>query len=477
MKDKQDIDKSIDMDMEMENQKEYSFKVRDMNIGRQKKYVVNTFGCQMNEHDSEKLVGMLTDMGYVKADCSEDADIIIFNTCCVRENAEFKVIGNVGALKSLKREKPELLIAVCGCMMQQGEVVDYIKQKFKHVDIVFGTHNLHRFPQFVHTVLDSKNRVYEVWENEDKIYEGVSVKREESYKAYVTIMYGCNNFCSYCIVPYVRGRERSRKMEDVLDEIKLLVKNGVREVMLLGQNVNSYGNDLPNNLTFSDLLEKIDEIEDLWRIRFMTSHPKDLSDALINTMKNSKKICKSLHLPLQSGSSSVLKQMNRNYTKEKYLELIKRIRYHVSDIAISTDIIVGFPGETNDDFEDTLDVVKVAKFDLAYTFLYSKRTGTKAAKAENQVPDDVKNKRFQELLSLQTNICKELNEPYKGSLQEVLVEGKSKTNKQKLTGRTSTNKVVNFEGDLSLVGKLVLVKIDEAKTWSLEGSFEKVLKQ
>lgn len=456
----------LDIDKHME----YTLHVKEFNIAKVKRYIIHTFGCAMNEHDSEKLSGMLLDMGYIETDKDEDADLIVFNTCCVRESAEYKVVGNVGALKPFKKEKPDLLIAVCGCMMQQEEVVKYIKEKYRHVDIVFGTHNIHCFPKMVWEVLDKGNRVIDVWEHEGLIREDVPIDRKDKFKAFVTVMYGCNNFCSYCIVPYVRGRERSRAVVDILAEVQDLAKSGIKEITLLGQNVNSYGTDLGEGESFAKLLEELNKIEGIERIRFLTSHPKDLSDELIYAMRDLDKVCESLHLPFQSGSTKVLGEMNRHYSKESYIELVDKIRYHIPRISLSTDVIVGFPGESDRDFLDTLEVIERVKFELAYTFLFSKRLGTPAAKREDQVAEDVAKERFDRLLELQTRMSRETSEDYKGRVVEVLVEGKSRNNPEKLTGRTRSNKVVNFLGGEELAGKLVMVNIDEVKTWSLEGT-------
>lgn len=454
---------------DIQHQQQFIQQVGELNAGTAKKYSISTFGCQMNEHDSEKLAGMLNAMGYTETGKVEESSIILYNTCCVRENAELKVYGHLGALKKLKQENPELIIAVCGCMMQQPEVVEQIKKKYRHVDLIFGTHNLHRFPELLYQVLASKEHVIDVWESTGQIAEGMPVQRKDGVKAWVTVMYGCNNFCSYCIVPYVRGRERSRSAVDVLREVEELGQQGIKEVTLLGQNVNSYGKDREDGSTFADLLIKLNEVPGIERIRFMTSHPKDLSESLITAMRRSSKVCRHLHLPVQSGSTRVLEAMNRRYTKEQYLELVARIRRQIPDIALTTDIIVGFPGETEEDFEETLDVMRQVRFDAAYTFLYSKRTGTPAAKNPDQVPEAVMKERFERLVSLQNTIGREINDTLLGQDVEVLVEGLSKNSIRRFTGRTDTNKVVNFPGTKELVGKLVTVHIDQVQTWSLEG--------
>ncbi len=438
-------------------------------LGKPVRYNIETFGCQMNENDSERLSGMLSEMGY--SECSErkDSDLIIFNTCCVRENAEQKVYGHLGALKKLKETNPNLIIAICGCMMQQKEVVEHIKKTYKHVDIIFGTHNLYKFPELLSTAITTKSTVIDVWDSTGSIAENMPIARKDNIKAWVTVMYGCNNFCSYCIVPYVRGRERSRSLEEIKNEVEKLANDGCKEITLLGQNVNSYGKDLEGDLTFAGLLRELDKIHGIERIRFMTSHPKDLSDELIYAIRDCEKVCEHLHLPVQAGSSKVLDEMNRKYSKEQYLELIEKVKSNIAGIALSTDIIVGFPGETEEDFNETLDVVAKARFDMAYTFLYSKRTGTPAAKNPEQVPESVKKQRFDKLLELQNTISKEINDELLGKEMEVLVEGLSKSSKTTYTGRTRENKIVNFKGSPDMVGKLVKVKIEEIQTWSLLG--------
>ncbi len=434
-----------------------------------KKYVIETWGCQMNEHDSEKLSGMLANMGYLEIDSREEADLVIFNTCCVRENAEFKVYGNLGQLKPLKMKKRDLIIAVCGCMMQQEHIVNHIKEKHPFVDLVFGTHNLHRFPELLENSMQQDNMLVEVWEEGGQIIEGIPSIRKYGLKAFVNIMNGCNNYCTYCIVPYTRGRERSRKPEDIVEEIKKLVENGTKEVTLLGQNVNSYGKALEEKIDFADLLYKIDEINGLERIRFMTSHPKDINSKLIRAVKECKNVCEHIHLPVQAGNNNVLKSMNRKYTREKYLEIVDEIKTIIPDISITTDIIVGFPGETEKDFEDTLDLVEKVKYDNAFTFIYSIREGTPAAKMDNQITEDVKHDRFNRLLSILHSNMQEINKALEGKILEVLIEGKSKNDESYLTGRTRSNKVINFKGDKSLIGELVNVKVTQGKSFSLVG--------
>lgn len=438
-------------------------------LQKNKLYFIETWGCQMNEEDSEKLSGMLISMGYSSCDNRNDADIIIFNTCCVRENAELKVHGNLGQLKGLKKQKKDLIITVCGCMMQQKGIPEEISKKYPFVDIIFGTHNLHKFPEYLNRVLMNDERILEIESGSDEIIEGMTIDRKSSLKAFVTIMYGCDNFCTYCVVPQVRGREKSRKSEDIINEIKNLAKEGYKEITLLGQNVNSYGKGLEEDINFPKLLRKVNEVEGIERIRYMTSHPKDFSDELIDTMKDCNKICNQLHLPVQSGSNRVLKAMNRHYTKEEYIEKINKIKSLIPDLAITTDIIVGFPGETEEDFEETLDLVKKVRYDSAFMFLYSNRKYTRADMMPNQIPDDIKHERFNRLVETVNSICAEINQEYENKIVEVLVEGVSKTDDTKLTGRTNNGKLVNFKGNKNSVGKIVKVKITKPKSFSLEG--------
>lgn len=423
---------------------------------------IRTFGCQMNARDSEKLTGILREIGYVESD-TEVPDFILYNTCTVRENANLKVYGHLGNLKKLKKKNPEMVISLCGCMMQEETVVQKIKESYRFVDIIFGTHNIFKLAELLYDNFTTGKNVVEIWEDTNKIVEELPVDRKYPFKSGVNIMFGCDNFCSYCIVPYVRGRERSRKPEDIIAEIEKLVADGVVEVMLLGQNVNSYGKKEEGMISFAELLKEIEKIEGLERIRFMTSHPKDLSDELIEVMKNSKKICKHLHLPLQSGSSRILKIMNRRYDKEGYLALVDRIREAIPDIALTTDIIVGFPGETEEDFLETLDVVKKVRYDSAFTFIYSKRTGTPAAKMEEQVPEDVIKDRFDRLLSEVQNISTELTDRFVGRTMKVLVEEINTHDSSLMTGRLEYNTVVHFKGTEDLIGKIVDVHLDEAK--------------
>lgn len=462
--------KTVDISKEeIQEQKEYIDNIKELIKGRSLKYHIITYGCQMNIHDSEKLAGMLNSMGYTETSDQAEADLILFNTCCVRENAEHRVYGNVGALYLNKQQNPNLIIGICGCMMQQRDVSDYITKKFPFVDLIFGTHNLHRFPKLLLEAMDSRQTVVEVLDEEGRIVENVPIKRNLGVTAWTTIMYGCDNFCSYCIVPYVRGRERSRQPSDILDEINQLAEEGYKEVTLLGQNVNSYGKDFNEPYYFSNLLRYIDRVDGIERIRFMTSHPKDLSKDLILAMAESEKVCEHLHLPIQSGSNRILKQMNRGYSRENYLELVNEIRHQIPNIAITTDIIVGFPGETEEDFADTLDMVEKVKYDSAFTFIYSQRTGTPAAKMSKQIDENIKKERLQKLMDVQGKISKEINDKAHDTIVDVLVEGLSKKKDDMYTGRTPQNKLVNFAADHNTIGNIVKVKITQPKTWTLEG--------
>lgn len=425
-------------------------------------FCVNTFGCQMNARDSEKLIGILEQIGYVKKE-TEDADFVIYNTCTVRENANNKVYGRLGYLHSQKKKNPDMMIGLCGCMMQEPKVVEKIRTSYRFVNLVFGTHNIYKFAELIVAAFESKGMIVDIWKDTDKIVEDLPVERKYTFKSGVNIMFGCNNFCSYCIVPYVRGRERSRDPKDIIREIERLVADGVVEVMLLGQNVNSYGKNLEHPMTFAQLLEEVEKIDGLERIRFMTSHPKDLSDELIEVLGKSKKICKHLHLPLQSGSSRILKEMNRHYTKEQYLELVKKIRAAVPDIALTTDIIVGFPGETEEDFLETMEVVKEVQYDSAFTFIYSKRTGTPAATKEDQVSPEVVKDRFDRLLHVVQEIGSQKAGALQGTVQKVLIEEINAQDEHLVTGRLSNNSVVHVPGGADLIGKIVNVSLDECK--------------
>ncbi|MCI8299082.1 MAG: tRNA (N6-isopentenyl adenosine(37)-C2)-methylthiotransferase MiaB [Lachnospiraceae bacterium] len=437
-------------------------------LGRKPTFFVQTFGCQMNARDSEKLTGILEQVGYAQAE-SEEADFVIYNTCTVRENANNKVWGRLGYLNGYKKEHPHMKIALCGCMMQEAEVIEKLRKSYRFVDLVFGTHNIYKFAELLTGSFTQKKMLIDIWNDTERIVENLPVERKYNFKSGVNIMFGCNNFCSYCIVPYVRGRERSRRPEDILEEIEKLARDGVAEIMLLGQNVNSYGKNLPEPVTFAELLMKIEKVEGIERIRFMTSHPKDLSDELIKVMADSRKICNHLHLPLQSGSSRILKKMNRQYDKEQYLALADKIRRAVPDLALTTDIIVGFPGETEEDFEETMDVVRQVGYDSAFTFIYSKRTGTPAAAMEDQVPEDVVKERFDRLLKEVQRIAAKRAEALTGRTEQVLVEEVNAQDKTLVTGRMGNNFVVHFPGTEHLIGRIVNVKLKECKGFYFYG--------
>jgi tRNA-2-methylthio-N6-dimethylallyladenosine synthase len=451
---------------EIEMQKQYMEKVKRINEGKNLKYYILTMGCKLNENDSEKIIGMLEKMGYSESKKINDAELYVINTCCVRENAEEKLFGKLGELKKIKEAK-NIIIAIGGCMMQEEHITDKIKKSYPFVDIVFGTHTLHKLPEDIYSAITKNAKIKDILDIDGEVIEGLPVKRENSMQASVTIMYGCNNFCTYCIVPYVRGRERSRKPEDILKEIKDLAKEGYKEITLLGQNVNSYNGG--ENYNFANLLKDVDKIEGIEIIRFVSPHPKDFTNDVIEAIKNSKKISRLIHVPLQSGSTRVLKEMNRKYTKEQYLSLIEKIKKEIPDAVFSTDIIVGFPGETEEDFENTLDVVSKVNFEQIFMFIYSRRVGTRADKMENQIPEEIKHKRFDRLKKLFEAHVEENNQKYVGTVQKILVEGQSKNNAEMLTGRTDTNKVVIFEGQKSLIGKIINVKIISEHKWYLKG--------
>lgn len=431
--------------------------------GRRLTFCVTTFGCQMNARDSEKLTGILERIGYVEEPEEEKADFVIYNTCTVRENANQRVYGRLGQLGRIKKKNPHMMIALCGCMMQEPEVVEKLKKSYHFVDLIFGTHNIYKFAELLTARMESGRTVIDIWKDTDRIVEDLPVERKYSFKSGVNIMFGCNNFCSYCIVPYVRGRERSRDPKAIIREIERLVADGVVEVMLLGQNVNSYGKTLEHPMSFAQLLQEIEKIDGLERIRFMTSHPKDLSDELIRVMASSEKICRHLHLPVQSGSTRILEKMNRRYTKEGYLDLADRIRTAIPDISLTTDIIVGFPGETEEDFQETLDVVRKVKYDSAFTFIYSKRTGTPAAVMEDQVPEDVVKDRFNRLLKEVQNISAERCALHTGTVQTALVESVNDHDPSLVTGRLGNNLLVHFPGDASMIGRFFRVYLSECK--------------
>jgi len=432
-------------------------------------YCVVTYGCQMNAHDSEKLEGMLQEMGMTPAADRESADFVIFNTCCVRDNAQRRALGNVVWLKELKKTRPELMVAVCGCMMQQPGMGEQILRQYPFVDVAFGTHNLYRFAQLMLQAVRTRRRVVEVLKDEEgSIPEDLPVRRLSPYRAYITIMYGCNNFCSYCIVPYVRGRERSRASSRIIAEAKRLKEEGVKEIMLLGQNVNSYGLDVEGELSFAQLLAALDQIG-IERIRFMTSHPKDISDELIDVMATSEHICHALHLPVQHGSNRILESMNRRYTRERYMERVRLLRSKVPDISLTTDLIVGYPGETQEDFEDTCRLVEEVGYDSAFTFIYSPRIGTRAADMPDQIPEKISSERIQKLIALQKEITHKRYAAYIGQVHDVLVDEASKRDAAQMAGKNQYNITVNFPGDAGLIGKIVKVKITSAGESTLRG--------
>ena len=445
---------------------------------RQKTFFIHTFGCQMNERDSETLAGMLGELGLSPCKSQEEADVVVLNTCSVRENADKRFFGILGQLKKYREENPYMVVAVCGCMMQQQHIIDTLKAKYPWVDLVFGTHNIHCFPELFANVAREREKIVDVWQEGGAIVEGLPAKRLYNFKAFVNIMYGCNNFCTYCIVPYTRGRERSRRPEEIIAEVRGLVAGGAKEITLLGQNVNSYGVSRyeggycaadENGPDFAGLIYQLNEIPGLERIRFMTSHPKDMSDRLIRCFADCEKLCNHVHLPVQSGNTEILRRMNRKYTKEDYLRLVDKLRRAVPDIAVTTDIIVGFPGETEEQFADTLDLARRVEYDSAFTFLYSIRKGTPAERYPDQVPEEVKHERFNRLVDLIHGIQAGKNKAYEGRIEPVLVEGESKTNPDTLGGRNEANKTVNFVGSKELIGKIVNVRIIEGKTFNLWG--------
>ena len=471
----------MDTIQEIENQKQFIEKVKEINQSKKLKYTILTFGCQLNENDSEKLSGMAENMGYEYTENFKETDLAIFNTCCVRENAEDKLFGKLGELKKV-REQRGTIIAIGGCMMQQKHITEKLKESYPYVDIIFGTHTLHKLPENIHKILVNKKKLQDVLDIDGEVYEGLPIKRNSNLKASVTIMYGCNNFCTYCIVPYVRGRERSRHPKDILQEIQELAKEGYKEIMLLGQNVNSYlvsenwkkeGKDYNGINSFATLLKEINKIEGIERIRFVSPHPKDFTDDVIEAIAECEKVCKLIHLPLQSGSTQVLKTMNRKYTKEQYLNLVSKMKKTIPNLTLSTDIIVGFAGENEQDFEDTLDVVRQVEFEQVYMFIYSIREGTPGAKMENQIPEEIKHKRFDKLKALVESQIEKNNKKYVGTIQKVLIEGTSKNNENMLTGRTDSNKVVIIEEKEDLTGKLLDVEIISEHMWYLKGKVNK----
>lgn len=457
---------------------QYIEKVKEINKNKVLKYYILTMGCQLNENDSEKLCGMLEKMNYQKTQNMKEADLVLFNTCCVRENAEEKLFGKVGEVKKQKEEK-ETIIAIGGCMMQEEHIVKKLKQSYPYVDIIFGTHTLHKLPKDLFEALEENRKIRDIVDIEGEVIEGLPISRNDNIKASVTIMNGCNNFCSYCIVPYVRGRERSREPKDIIEEIRLLAKQGYKEITLLGQNVNSYLRvEREKNIKFEEyegvnsfatLLRAVNKIQGIEKIRFISPHPKDFTPDVIEAIRDCEKVCKLIHLPLQSGSTNILKVMNRKYTKEQYLSLIEKMKKAIPNVVFTTDIIVGFPGETDTDFEDTLDVVKKVKFEQVFMFIYSRRVGTPGDKMENQIPEEIKHKRFEKLKQLVENQIAENNQNYIGTIQKVIVEGTSKNNEKMLTGRTDSNKVVVFEGSKNLIGKQIELKIISEHMWYLKG--------
>ena len=465
-------------DEEIKIQQEYIEKVKQLHINKNLKYNIMTMGCQLNENDSEKLCGMLEKMGYSQTQEAKQADIVLFNTCCVRENAEDKLFGKLGELKRIKEEKG-IIIAIGGCMMQEKHITDKIKESYPFVDILFGTHTLQRFPEDLYQAIQQKRKQEDIIDIDGEIYEGLPIKRDSKIKASVTIMNGCNNFCSYCIVPYVRGRERSREPKAIIEEVKELAKQGYQEITLLGQNVNSYlriekekqipFEEYEGVNSFATLLRAINKIEGIERIRFVSPHPKDFTNDVIEAIAQCKKVCKLIHLPLQSGNTKVLKEMNRKYSKEQYLTLVEKMKNTIPNLTLSTDIIVGFPGETDEEFEDTLDVVRKVKFEQVYMFIYSRRVGTPGDKMQNQIPEEIKHQRFDKLKALVESQIKENNQKYVGTIQKVLVEGESKNNSDMLTGRTDSNKVVIFEGQKDLIGTIQDLKIISEHMWYLKG--------
>ncbi|MBS4199034.1 tRNA (N6-isopentenyl adenosine(37)-C2)-methylthiotransferase MiaB [Bacillus sp. FJAT-49732] len=438
-------------------------------MGTGRKFYIRTYGCQMNEHDTEVMAGIFMGLGYEATDTVEDADVILLNTCAIRENAENKVFGELGHLKSLKLEKPDLLLGVCGCMSQQESVVNRILEKHQFVDMIFGTHNIHRLPEILHEAYMSKEMVIEVWSKEGDVIENLPKVRRGNIKAWVNIMYGCDKFCTYCIVPFTRGKERSRRPEEIIQEVRQLAAHGYKEITLLGQNVNAYGKDFKDlDYRFGDLMEDLSKIN-IPRVRFTTSHPRDFDDHLIEVLAKRGNMVEHIHLPVQSGSSDILKIMGRKYTREQYLELVRKIKVAIPDVSLSTDIIVGFPNETDEQFEETMSLYREVGFEIAYTFIYSPREDTPAAKMKDNVPMEVKKARLQRLNELVNQLSREAMKKYEGEIVEVLVEGESKNNPEILSGYTRKNKLVNFKGPKSVIGHLVKVKINECKTWTLDG--------
>ena len=458
-------------ELELNIQKDFMEEVKAMDWSQgEKTYHLITYGCQMNERDSEKIAGMLAEMGFKETAEQDQADMIIFNTCCVRENAENRLYGNLGHIKTLKEKNKDLKIILCGCMMQQNVVIDKITGSYNFVDIIFGTFNFYRLPQLLHTNLETGQQVIDIWEQHGEIIEDLPSVRVNKFKAGVNIMYGCNNKCSFCIVPYVRGRERSREVADIIKEIEELVADGVKEIMLLGQNVNSYGKTLPIKVTFAQLLHEVNKVEGLERIRFMTSHPKDLSDELIDAIASCEKVCKQFHLPVQSGSNVILKKMYRSYTREKFLAVVEKLRAKVPDIILTTDIIVGFPTETDEDNDQTVSLVEEVGFSNAYTYIYSKRENTPAAVMEDQIPEEVIKVRFNKVVNAMKPITLRINQEQIGKTEKVLVDQVNERDKTLMTGRLDNGLLVHFKGgDERLIGEIVPVKVVDCKTYYLIG--------
>ncbi len=460
---------------EIENQKDYIEKLKNYvnrfcaGHGRAPRANTETYGCQQNENDTERIRGILHEAGYDFTQTAEDADLVIYNTCAVRENAEQKVFGRIGILTHIKESRPDMVICLCGCMVQQEHITEKIKHLHNHIDLIFGTHMLYKLPELLYNVLEEKKKQVAIPDSDGVIAEDMPILHDAKEKAWVSVMYGCNNFCSYCIVPYVRGRERSRTPEAVIAEVKALVDKGCSEISLLGQNVNSYGKDLEENVDFSELLRMVNAVDGVKRIRFMTSHPKDLSDRLVDAIAECDKVCRQLHLPFQAGSDKVLKSMNRRYTKAEYLQKIEKVKKRIPDISLSTDVIVGYPTETNEDFEDTLDVIRKVEFDSIFSFIYSRREGTPAAKLDFVLDEKEIHRNFNRLLEVQNEISLKKNKAYIGTEQLILVDGESKNDPEMLTGRTESGKAVNFKGEKNLIGKYINVRITEARTWSLNG--------
>ena len=455
--------------VEVKEELDYIEKISKINAGKNLKYFILTMGCQLNENDSEKLCGMIEKMGYTKAENLNESDLVVFNTCCVRENAEDRLFGKLGEVKKIK-ESRGTIIAIGGCMMQEKHIQEKLKKSYPYYDLVFGTHTIHKFPVDLYKIIINQKRIEDILDIDGEVIEGLPIKRNDNIKASVTIMNGCNNFCTYCIVPFVRGRERSRSPEDIINEVESLAKQGFKEITLLGQNVNSYkGNGNLGINRFSDLLRAVNKISGIERIRFVSPHPKDFTDDVIDAIADCEKVCKLIHLPLQSGNTNVLKNMNRKYTKEQYLKLVEKMKSKISNLTLSTDIIVGFPGETEEEFLDTLDVVEKVRFEQVYMFIYSRRVGTPGDKMENQIPEEIKHKRFDKLKALVESQISENNQKYVGTIQKVLVEGESKNNKELLTGRTDSNKVVIFEGNKELIGQMIELEIISEHMWYLKG--------